>query len=62
MSATLEDGYVGLWEALGRVRDHRRRENQRYPLAGLLLIAVGALVAGRRDQLGIVRWARQLSA
>jgi hypothetical protein len=31
------------------------------PPAGLLLIAVAALLAGRRDQLGIVRWGRQLS-
>jgi hypothetical protein len=31
-------------------------------LAGLLLIAVAALLAGRRDQFGIVRWGRQLSA
>jgi hypothetical protein len=62
MSATVQEGCGGLWEALGRVRDHRRREGQRYPLAGLLLIAVAALLAGRRDQLGIVRWGRQLSA
>ena len=62
MSATAGDGCGSLWEALGRVRDHRRREGQRYPLAGLLLIAVAALLAGRRDQLGIVRWGRQLGA
>ena len=61
MSARLEDGCISLWEALGRVRDHRRQEGQRYPLAGLLLIAVAALLAGRRDQLGIVRWGRQLN-
>jgi len=61
MSATVEGGCDSLWAALGRVRDHRRREGQRYPLAGLLLIAVAALLAGRRDQLGIVRWGRQLS-
>jgi hypothetical protein len=36
-----------LWDALCRVRDHRRREGQRYPLAGLLLMAVAALLAGR---------------
>lgn len=59
MSATVEGG-VSLWEALGRVRDHRRGEGKRYPLAGLLLIAVAALLAGRRTQLGIVRWGRQL--
>ena len=46
--------------ALGGVRDHRRCAGRRYPLRGLLLIAVAALLTGRRDQLGIVRWARQL--
>ncbi len=59
MSATVEGG-ISLWEALGRVRDHRRGEGKRYPLAGLLLIAVAALLAGRRTQLGIVRWGREL--
>ena len=61
MSATATDGCGSLWEALAGVRDHRRRAGQRYPLPGLLLIAVAALLAGRRDQLGIVRWGRQLS-
>jgi len=56
MRASVDEGGKSLWEALGQVRDHRRREGQRYPLAGLLLIAVAALLAGRRDQLGIVRW------
>ncbi len=60
MSATIGDGGTSLWDALGRVRDHRRAEGRRYPLAGILLIAVAALLAGRRDQLGIVRWGRQL--
>src|SRR5271166_7123316 len=62
MRASVDEGGKSLWEALGQVRDHRRREGQRYPLAGLLLIAVAALLAGRRDQLGIVRWGRQVSA
>jgi hypothetical protein len=30
-------------------------------LASLLLIALAAMLAGRRDQLGIVRWGRRLS-
>lgn len=50
-----------LWHALASVPDHRRAAGKRYPLAGLLLIAVAALLAGRRDQLGIVRWGRQLT-
>jgi hypothetical protein len=56
MSASMLDGGSSLWEALGWVHDHRRREGQRYPLAGLLLVAVAALLAGRQGQIGIVRW------
>jgi hypothetical protein len=52
---------VSLWEALLSVPDHRRPEGKRYPLAGLLLIAIAALLAGRRDQLGIIRWGRRLA-
>jgi hypothetical protein len=52
---------VSLWEALLSVPDHRRSEGKRYPLASLLLIAIAALLAGRRDQLGIIRWGRRLS-
>jgi hypothetical protein len=51
-----------LWKGLREVRDRRRREGQRDPLADLLLIAVAALLAGQRDQLGIVHRGRQLSA
>jgi hypothetical protein len=46
---------------LASVPDHRRPEGKRYPLASLLLIAVAAFLAGRRDQLGIVRWGKRLS-
>lgn len=53
---------ANLWEALGSVPDHRRAEGKRYPLASLLLIAIAAMLAGRRDQLGIVRWGRKLNA
>jgi hypothetical protein len=45
-----------LWHALALMPDHRRAEGKRYPLASLLLIAVAAMLSGRRDQLGIVRW------
>ena len=34
-------------------------EGKRYPLASLLLIAIAAILAGRRDQLSIVRWGRR---
>jgi hypothetical protein len=50
-----------LWDALASVPDHRRAEGKRYPLASLLLIAIAAMLAGRHDQLGIVRWGRRLS-
>jgi hypothetical protein len=50
-----------LWQALASVPDHRRNAGKRYPLASLLLISVAALLSGRRDQLGIVRWGRRLS-
>jgi hypothetical protein len=52
---------ISLWDALASVPDHRRAEGKRYPLASLLLIAIAAMLAGRRDQLGIVRWGRRLS-
>ena len=52
---------ASLWDALQSVPDHRRAEGKRYPLASLLLIAVAAMLAGRRDRLGIVRWGRKLS-
>jgi DDE_Tnp_1-associated len=59
---SLVSGQVGgLWQALATVPDHRRSEGKRYPLPSLLLIAVAALLSGRRDQLGIVRWGRRLS-
>ena len=46
---------ASLWQALALVPDHRRDAGKRYPLASLLLIAVAAMLSGRRDQLGIVR-------
>jgi hypothetical protein len=51
---------ISLWDALASVPDHRRPAGKRYPLASLLLIALAAMLAGRRDQLGIVRWGRRL--
>ena len=51
----------GLWDVLASVPDHRRPEGRRYPLVSLLFIAVTAMLAGQRDQLGIVRWGRRLS-
>src|SRR5260370_30738619 len=59
---SLAAGEAGsLWHALSLVPDNRRAEGKRYPLASLLLIAIAAMLAGRRDQLGIVRWGRRLT-
>ena len=52
---------TSLWDTLVSVPDHRRSAGKRYPLTSLLLIAVAAMLAGRRDQLGIVRWGRRLN-
>jgi hypothetical protein len=52
---------ISLWDALACIPDYRRAAGKRYPLASLLLIALAAMLAGRRDQLGIVRWGRRLS-
>jgi hypothetical protein len=59
--ATAAGQTVSLWDALTSIPDHRRAAGKRYPLASLLLIALAAMLAGRRDQLGIVRWGRRLS-
>lgn len=53
---------TSLWDALASVPDHRRAEGKRYPLASLLLVAIAAMLAGRRDQLGVVRWGRKLTS
>ncbi len=58
---SVEANANGLWEVLASIPDHRRPDGRRYPLASLLFIAVAARLAGRRDQLGIVRWGRRLS-
>jgi hypothetical protein len=45
-----------VWDALSSVPGHLRAAGKRCPWVSLLLIAVAAILAGRRDQLGIVRW------
>lgn len=47
--------------ALGRVPDPRARRGRRYPLAGLLTVAVSAVVAGARSFAAIGEWAGALS-
>jgi hypothetical protein len=46
---SVEKRTISLWDALASVPGHRRAEGKRYPLASLLLIAVAAMPAGRRD-------------
>ena len=60
METAATQGSVSLWEALATVPDHQRAAGKRYPLASLLLIALAAMLAGRHDQLRIVRWTRRL--
>ena len=56
------DGRPGsLWDAFQRVPDRRNSSGRRYPLAGLLVIAVAALLSGRQGQIGIKRWGEKLS-
>ncbi len=61
MSMAAGNGGGSLRAALAGVRAHRPCAGRRYPLRGLLLIAVAAMLAGRQDQLGIVWWGRRLS-
>ncbi len=49
-----------LWEVFLRLPDRRAASGRRYPLPALLSIAVAAMMSGRKTQIGIVRWAREL--
>ena len=46
---------------LGRVHDPRDRRGRRYPLAGVLAVAVCAVIAGARSFAAIGEWALDLS-
>ena len=48
-----------VWEVLASIPDHRRPEGRRYLLVSILFIAVAAMLADRRDQLGVVRRGRR---
>ena len=50
-----------LMTALGRVPDPRARRGRRYPLAGLLAVAVSAVTAGAKSFTAIGEWAAALS-
>lgn len=51
-----------LLAVLGRVPDPRDRRGVRYPLAGMLAVAVCAVLAGARSFAAIGEWALELSA
>jgi len=51
-----------LWDALGRVPDHRSRHGKRFSLQSVLGLMIGALLAGRSSLAAIARWGRALSA
>jgi predicted transposase YbfD/YdcC len=50
-----------LIEALGQVPDPRRARGRRYPLAGMLAVAVSAVLAGARSFVAIGEWAADLA-
>ena len=49
-----------LWDAFTAVPDRRSPQGRRYPLPALLMIAVAAMLCGRKTQAGIARWAKGL--
>lgn len=61
---TLEraDDLTDLMAMLARVPDPRARRGRRYPLAGLLAVAISAVVAGARSFAAIGEWATALPA
>lgn len=50
-----------LWEMLARVPDHRDKSGRRFPLRGILGIALAATLAGRDSLAAIARWGRKLT-
>lgn len=58
MSDTRQE--VTLWDLLGRVKDVREAQGQRYRLRSILAISIGATLAGRDSLAGIARWGKGL--
>ena len=50
-----------LWDVLGAIVDRRGAKGRQLPLAGILAIAIAAMLAGANDLRAIFRWGRRLT-
>lgn len=55
----LRDRAICLMAALAEVADPRSRHGRRYPLAGMLALAVCAMLCGARSLYAIAQWGRE---
>ena len=49
-----------LWDYLGTVPDHMRRQGGRFKPQSILALAFAAVLAGRRSPAAIARWAEKI--
>ena len=61
MPTAAGDSGVSLWDAFAVVPDPRDASGKRFPLQGMLVLAVAALLAGRQGLAAIARWGRECS-
>ena len=61
MASSLLGQKSSLWEVFSSIPDRRGIHGRRYPLASLLIIALTAMLCGRKTQAGICRWAKGLT-
>lgn len=52
---------ITLWDALGRVFDHRDPSGRRFSLRSILAITLAAMMSGRTSLAGVARWGRKLT-
>lgn len=55
------EGKKGLIDVLREIYDYRCKRGRRYPIAGILAIAVCAMLSGCTSIIGISRWAKKLN-